>query len=368
MAINPTPPNKTMRPTTGTVENPPPVVGSAPTPVPTPVDVVSPVGFDGVEVDVVVASSVVVVAAGVVVVDEVLVVTPVVVVLSAVAVGGAVVEVLVVAVVVVVVFFRRVAALEESEPSPQTHAVQSWPSAQSVAVSHCSPAAASTQPSPQLDARASKRRWPLARALNVPVKELQEVSSTLVFIRMPRRVPHAAQRARSVACRPRRWIRACTGEQPLAMVTMPSASTTIASNGRADPGTRGGATRKRTPGQGGGATAVADAGAATSTQARAATDRAILVEVLTVDARRCATRRTVVAPSRRRIVPCASRELVADPRAMDVGSMSAGAEVQTTDRPVISSNVGSERPRAPAGPGSPGRGRHSRLSPWRSSN
>src|SRR5438128_265532 len=65
---------------------------------------------------------------------------------------------------VVVVVFLRAAVLTESAPPPHSHASQGWPSAQSAAVSHCSPPALSRRPSPQVDRGASKRRRPVARA------------------------------------------------------------------------------------------------------------------------------------------------------------------------------------------------------------
>src|SRR5262245_38743657 len=100
-------------------------------------------------------------------------------------------EVLVVDVVVVVVFFlRSVVVLVWA--TPQAHAMQACPSAQSAAVSHCSPAAGSTRPSPQVERGASNRRRFRARALNVPAIDAHDVSSTFAFRRTLRSVPHAA--------------------------------------------------------------------------------------------------------------------------------------------------------------------------------
>ena len=139
-------------------------------------------------------------------------------------------EVLVVDVEVVVAFFR-LAALAVDDPLPHTHASQAWPSAQSATVSHCSPPSASSRPSPQVDLGAWKRRRLVARALNVPINDAQDASSTIARIRTLRSAPHACHRARSVLRPPRRRTCAGTGGQPLVIVAMPSASMTIASNG-----------------------------------------------------------------------------------------------------------------------------------------
>ena len=200
-------------------------------------------------------------------------------------VGARVDEVLVVDVVVVVVLFRR-AVLALADPVPQTQASHGWPSAHSATVSHCSPPSGSRRPSPQVDLGASKWRRRVARALNVPLSEAQE-SSTTACMRAPQRVPHASHRAYSILRAPRRRTRAATGGHPLVIVVRPSVSTTIALKDRSVPATSGGATRKRTPGQGAGGAAVAGADAATS--ARASSMRCpSIVEVSTAVAPGCA--------------------------------------------------------------------------------
>src|SRR5438034_402490 len=117
-------------------------------------------------------------------------------------------EVLVVDVEVVVAFFGP-AALTVDDPLPHTHASQAWPSAQSATVSHCSPPSASSRPSPQVDLGAWKRRRLVARALNVPINDAQDTSSTIARIRTLRSAPHACHRACSVLRPPRR--RTCAG-------------------------------------------------------------------------------------------------------------------------------------------------------------
>lgn len=213
-------------------------------------------------------------------------------------VGTRVDEVLVVDVVLVVVLFRR-AAFALDDPVPHVHASQTWPSAQSAAVSHCSPPSGSTRPSPQVDLGASKRRRLVARALNVPLSDAQE-SSTTACRRTPRRAPHASHRAYSTLRAPRRRTRAASGGQPLAIVARPSASMAIASKARSVPGTRAGATRKRMPGQGGAGAAVAGADAATSARAASMRHRPMVVEVSTAVAPGC---RGAEAPRRASPVP-----------------------------------------------------------------
>src|SRR5438445_3708219 len=218
-----------------------------------------------------------------------------------------VLEVLVAEVEVVLVVFLLRASLVLDDPLPQTQAVHASPSAHSAGLSHCSPAVASSWPSPQVDLEASKRRRLVVRALNVPISDVHDASSTFALNRTFRSVPHAAQRARRMLRPPRRRMRAWTGGQPLAIVAIPSASTTIASSGRTVSGTRGGATRKRTPGQGGGASALASAGAATSARVSSTRHRPALVEVSTAIVRRCAAwHATTWRP--RSIVQCAAHE------------------------------------------------------------
>ncbi len=169
------------------------------------------------------------------------------------------VEVLVVDVEVVVVFFLL--ALEAAVPHAQP--TQGSPSAHGAEVSHCSPAAASSRPSPQVDAGAVKCRRPVPRAMKEPTMVVHAGSSTLALSRTPRRVPHVARRTRTVVRSPRRLTRA-RAVQPSEIVASPAESMTIASNGAEVSGTSAGSTRKRTPGQGGDDTAGAGAGAATS--------------------------------------------------------------------------------------------------------
>lgn len=228
-------------------------------------------------------------------------------------------EVLVVDVEVVVAFFR-LAALAVDDPLPHTHASQAWPSAQSATVSHCSPPSASSRPSPQVDLGAWKRRRLVARALNVPINDAQDASSTIARIRTLRSAPHACHRARSVLRPPRRRTCAGTGGQPLVIVAMPSASMTIASNGSSVLGTRAGATRKRMPGQGGEATAVAGAGAATSARASSTRQRLTIVAGATAAGPSCATPGTV-AWRGRPVVSCVAHGLVAGRLVLAVRSM-----------------------------------------------
>ena len=108
-------------------------------------------------------------------------------------VGTRVDEVLVVDVDVVVVFRLRAAVAVEVS-LPQTHATHASPPAQSAAISHSSPAAASIVPSPQVDFGATKSRRFAPRARNVPLNAVH-ASSTFAFSRTPRSEPHAAQRA-----------------------------------------------------------------------------------------------------------------------------------------------------------------------------
>jgi len=227
-------------------------------------------------------------------------------------------EVLVVDVEVVVVFFRP-AALTVDDPLPHTHAPQAWPSAQSATVSHCSPPSASSRPSPQVDLGAWKRRRLVARALNVPINDAQDTSSTIARIRTLRSAPHACHRACSVLRPPRRRTCAGTGGQPLVIVAMPSASMTIASKGSSVLGTRAGATRKRMPGQGGEATAVAG-GAATSARASSTRQRLTIVAGATAAGPSCATPGTV-AWRGRPVVSCFAHGLVAGRLVLAVRSM-----------------------------------------------
>jgi len=169
------------------------------------------------------------------------------------------VDVLVVDVEVVVVFFLL--ALEAAVPHAQP--TQGSPSAHGAEVSHCSPPAASSRPSPQMDAGAVKCRRPVPRAMKEPTMVVHAGSSTFALIRTPRSVSHAAKRTRTVVRSPRRLTRA-RAVQPSEIVASPAESMTIAPNGAEVSGTSAGSTRKRTPGQGGDDTAGAGAGAATS--------------------------------------------------------------------------------------------------------
>jgi len=205
-------------------------------------------------------------------------------------VGRRVDEVVVDEVAVVVVFFFLPSVVVDVS-LPQRHLVHVCPGRQSAAVSHCSPAAVSSLPSPHVDGFASKRRRFTARALNVPVRRLHDARSTFARSRASRRAPHAVHRARSVLRAPRRPTRATAGEQPLAIVSVPSASRTTASVASSPPGTSAGVTRKRTPGHGVDAAARAAAGAATSAMTTSAIQRAAVVEVSTSVARTSAAAR-----------------------------------------------------------------------------
>jgi len=165
-----------------------------------------------------------------------------------------------------------------------------------------------------------KRRRLVARALNVPINDAQDASSTIARIRTLRSAPHACHRACSVLRPPRRRTCAGTGGQPLVIVAMPSASMTIASNGSSVLGTRAGATRKRMPGQGGEATAVAGAGAATSARASSTRQRLTIVAGATAAGPSCATPGTV-AWRGRPVVSCFAHALVAGRLVLAVRSM-----------------------------------------------
>ena len=230
------------------------------------------------------------------VVDDAVVV--VVVVVIEVVVGGRVVEVVAVVVelvavvavvdvverrVVVVVDFFRLALT----PRPQVHSTHSSSTGQSAALSHCSPAAVSSQPSPQTDAVAVNRRRFVPFAENAPTSVVQVASATFAVSRTSRSVPHAAHRARTVLVW--RWLvtRAGVAGHPLTTVTSPAASITMAPKGSGSPATNGGATRKRTPGQGGDAVVLAVASAVTSVRARSSPSPARIVEVSTAPFRKC---------------------------------------------------------------------------------
>ena len=185
--------------------------------------------------------------------------------------------------VVVGFFFRPSVAVDVSVP--QRHLLHVCPARQSAAVSHCSPAAGSRRPSPHVDGVPSKWRRFAPRAANVPVTMLHDARSILARSRASRIAPHAVHRARTVPRVPRRPTRAGTGGQPLAIVNVPSASSTSASVASSLPGTSAGVTRKRTPGQGVDAAARAAAGAATSAMASSASQRAAVVEASTGVAR-----------------------------------------------------------------------------------
>src|SRR2546428_1012379 len=138
-------------------------------------------------------------------------------------VGTLVDEVLVVEVeVVLVVFFLRASVVVDVS-LPQRHAVHISPAAQSAALSHCSPAVASSWPSPQVDLEASKRRRLVVRALNVPTSDVHDASSTFALNRTLPSVPHAAQRARRMIRPPRRRMRAWTGGEPHSATAHPAA-------------------------------------------------------------------------------------------------------------------------------------------------
>jgi hypothetical protein len=123
--------------------------------------------------------------------------------------GGRVVDVLVVEVdvVVVVVFFLRAVSSK-----PQTQPVHASPAGQSAAVSHVSPAAASSRPSPQLDADAVNARRAVRRAISVPSIVAHE-SATFAFRRTFRSAPQAVQRARMTVAPSRFATRARAGGQ-----------------------------------------------------------------------------------------------------------------------------------------------------------
>jgi hypothetical protein len=178
-------------------------------------------------------------------------------------VGGRDVDVVVIDVVLDVVAVVVVV----DEPEPHAHATH-VPLLQSGVVSHCSPAAGSTVPSPQTDNGASTFVRRVPRPVNVPVSDSQVVSSTFTVSRTLRSGPHVVQRARMVRIVPRRLVRGSTSAQPLSMLTRPASSTMTASNGSATPGTSGCSTRNRLPGHAGGSTA-APAGAAAATNAMA---------------------------------------------------------------------------------------------------
>ena len=124
-------------------------------------------------------------------------------------VAGRVVDVVVVdveVVVVVVFLFRAVSS------KPQTQPVHASPAGQSASVSHVSPAAASSRPSPQLDADAVNARRAVRRATSVPSMVAHE-SATFTFRRTFRSAPQAAQRARTTVAPSRFARRARVGAQ-----------------------------------------------------------------------------------------------------------------------------------------------------------
>jgi hypothetical protein len=245
---------------------------------------------------------------------------------GAVDVAGRVLDVLVVEVDVVVVFLFRAMAVVAQRQLPHGS-----PPVQSAVVSHSSPAATSRRPSPQVEAAAVKRRRFAVRAERVPASVAQAVSSTVAASRTPRSAPQADQRARTVATEPRRVMRTRAGPHSSAMVALPSASRTIASNGSAVDGRNAGSTRKRTPGQGGTATPAAGratTNAATSTSAQ----RATIVEVSTLAGRRCAAMRCRQATRPRRRSPVVRRDGALERGWRDVGRMGRGQPVQTSDR------------------------------------
>jgi len=199
-------------------------------------------------------------------------------------VGTRVDDVVVDEVAVVVVFFFRPSVVVDVSLL-QMHVVHTWPARQSALVSHCSPAAVSSRPSPHVDGFASKRRRFAPRAVNVPVRRPHDMRSTFARSRAPRSPPQSVQRARTVLRAPRRPTRATTPGHPLAIVSVPSASSTTASAVSSLPGTSAGVTRKRTPGHGVDGAACAAAGAAMSAMASSASQRAAVVEVSTSVAR-----------------------------------------------------------------------------------
>ncbi len=123
---------------------------------------------------------------------------------------------------------------------PQAQSVHGSPFVQSAGDSQFSPVPGSMRPSPQVDATAPNRRRFSPRAPNVAVIVVQAGWSTFAFSRTRSRSPHVVQRAWT-ALSPRLLIRARarTSGQPLAIEALPSASTTMASNGSDAPGTSG---------------------------------------------------------------------------------------------------------------------------------
>jgi hypothetical protein len=245
---------------------------------------------------------------------------------GAVDVAGRVLDVLVVEVDVVVVFlFRAMAVVAQRQPPHGS------PPVQSAVVSHSSPAATSRRPSPQVEAAAVKRRRFAVRAERVPASVAHAVSSTLAASRTPRSAPQADQRARTVATELRRVTRTRAGPHSSAIVALPSASTTIASNGSAVDGRNAGSTRKRMPGQGAAAAPAAGratTNAATSTSAQ----RATIVALSTLAGRRCAAMRCRQATRPRRRSPVVRRGGALECGWRDVGRMGRGQPVQTSDR------------------------------------
>ena len=126
-------------------------------------------------------------------------------------VAGRVVDVVVVdveVVVVVVFFFRAVSS------KPQTQPVHASPAGQSAAVSHVSPAAPSSRPSPQLDADAVNARRAVRRATSVP-PSWHTSRRPSRFSRTFRSAPQAAQRARTTVTPSRFARRARAGAQSI---------------------------------------------------------------------------------------------------------------------------------------------------------
>jgi hypothetical protein len=199
----------------------------------------------------------------------------------------------VVDVVVVVVLGRVLVVVDDDAPVSQEQSVHEPPPAQSATVSHSSPPSTSTRPSPHAEASAAMRWRFVPRAVSVPARVVHDGSSILAFRRTLRSVPHVAQRTEMLLEVARRLTFARAGPHPLAMVAFDAASTTMASNGSAVPGTSAWSTRKRTPGQGAGATAAAGAAAATSASATPTAQRASIVELRTAVGRRCAAGRGV---------------------------------------------------------------------------
>jgi len=248
---------------------------------PPSVVVVDPLAVVVVELLDVVDDAVVVVVVVVIVVVVGRVVEVVAVVVELVAVV-AVVDVVERRVVVVVGFFRLALT-----PMLQVHSTHSSSTGQSAALSHCSPAAVSSQLSPQTDAVAVNRRRFVPFAENAPTSVVQVASATFAVSRTSRSVPHAAHRARTVLVGRWRVTRAGVAGHPLTTVTSPAASITMAAKGSGSPATNGGVTRKRTPGQGGDAVVLAVAFAVTSARARSSLSPARIVEVSTAPFRKC---------------------------------------------------------------------------------